>query len=253
MNNEATHSFFQDFNFFGFVHRGGAEEATENTLEAFQHASNMGFTFMETDVQATKDQQIVAFHDVDLSRMANVNKTVDELSFNEIKELNLLGGGKIPTLKELLSSFPSLRFNIDIKTENAVEGTVSIIKDLNAFNRVCIASFSSARLNRIRNIAGPKCCTSMGQNEIVNLLLRSYSLPFPKSVGHCAQVPVSQWGIPIVTKKFINCAHNENKLVHVWTINEEKEMNNLIDLGVDGLMTDRPSVLHKVLKDKNLI
>ena len=72
-------------------------------------------------------------------------------------------------------------------------------------------------------------------------------------MGHCAQVPVSQWGIPIVTKKFINCAHNENKLVHVWTINEEKEMNNLIDLGVDGLMTDRPSVLHKVLKDKNLI
>ena len=87
MNIEQRHSCFQDFNFFAFVHRGGAEEATENTLEAFQHSSNMGFTFMETDVQATKDQQIVAFHDVDLSRMANVNKTVDELSFNEIKEL----------------------------------------------------------------------------------------------------------------------------------------------------------------------
>ena len=253
MNNEATHSFFQDFNFFGFVHRGGAEEATENTLEAFQHASNMGFTFMETDVQATKDGQVVVFHDLDLSRMANVNKTVNDLSFDTLQEINLLGGGKVPTLKELLSSFPDLRFNIDIKTENAVEETILIIKELNAFNRVCLASFSSSRLNRIRNIAGPECCTSMGQYEAINLMLRSLGLPAPKSVGHCAQVPVSQWGIPVVTKRFISCAHYENKLVHVWTIDEEEEMDNLIKLGVDGLMTDRPSVLYKVLKEKNLI
>ena len=83
---------------------------------------------METDVQATKDGQVVVFHDLDLSRMANVNKTVNELSFDTLQEINLLGGGKVPTLKELLSSFPDLRFNIDIKTENAVEETILIIK-----------------------------------------------------------------------------------------------------------------------------
>ena len=153
----------------------------------------------------------------------------------------------------MLSTFPQLRFNIDFKTENSIESGVNIILNHNALNRVCLASFSTARLNKIRKLAGPNCCSSMGQSEIIYLLFKSMYMPFPKVKGHCAQVPSSQWGIPIVTKKFIDYSHKENKFVHVWTIDKKSEMEELIELGVDGLMTDKPSTLMEVIKERNLI
>tara|TARA_B100001123_G_C15316068_1_gene1026151 strand:- start:368 stop:1129 length:762 start_codon:yes stop_codon:yes gene_type:complete len=253
MHSEQTHPFFQDFNFIGFVHRGGAEEATENTLEAFQHSSDMGFTFMETDIQGTKDNEIVVFHDHDLNRMAGVNKKIEELNFSEIKQIDLKGGGKIPLLEDLLISFPELRFNIDFKTDNSVEKGIEIIKKTKATERVCLASFSSSRLKRLRSLAGPKACSSMGQMEIFLQVLDSINFPAPLNEGHCAQVPTSQWGVPIVTKRFLDSIHRDNKLVHVWTIDEEPEMERLISLGVDGLMTDKPTILLKVLTEKKLI
>ena len=232
MNSENIHPFFQGFDFFSFVHRGGAEEATENTLEAFKYASDMGFIFMETDIQGTKDGEIVVFHDYDLSRIAGINKKIEDLTFSEVKQIEL---------------------NIDFKTENSIESGVNIILNHNALNRVCLASFSTSRLNKIRKLAGPNCCSSMGQSEIVYLLLKSRHLPLARVNGHCAQVPTSQWAIPIVTKKFIEYAHKENKFVHVWTIDKKSEMEELIELGVDGLMTDKPSTLMEVIKERNLI
>ena len=124
MLNTNNHPFFKGYNFLGFVHRGGAEEATENTLEAFQHASDIGFVFMETDVQATLDGEVVIFHDSNLERVAGINKKVSQLSYKEIKKIDLKRGGRIPSLRDLISSFPNLRFNIDIKTKKAVEKQV---------------------------------------------------------------------------------------------------------------------------------
>ena len=89
---EKYHPFFKGYNFFGFVHRGGAEEATENTLEAFQFSSDMGFTFMETDIQGTKDGEVVVFHDRDLNRMAGINKKIGDLTHKEVKEIELMNG-----------------------------------------------------------------------------------------------------------------------------------------------------------------
>lgn len=246
------HTFFQDFNFYGFVHRGGDEKKTENTLEAFQYSSDLGFTFMETDVQYTKDGEVVVFHDIDLKRIAGLEKKISELSLKEIKSIDLIGGGKIPTLDDLLFSFKNLRFNIDIKVDSAVEKTVDIIKSQDALNRTCLAAFSSKRLNRIRNLAGKDACTSMGQLEVSKLIMRSWGLPFDKQPGMCAQVPTAQWGIPVVTEGFIEEAHRQDKLVHVWTIDDPEEMRNLIKKSVDGLMTDKPSILKKVLIEQNL-
>jgi len=246
------HTFFQDFNFYGFVHRGGDEKKTENTLEAFQYSSDLGFTFMETDVQFTKDGQVVVFHDIDLKRIAGLEKKISELSLKEIKSIDLIGGGKIPTLDDLLSSFKNLRFNIDIKVDSAVDKTVDIIKSHDALNRTCLAAFSSKRLNRIRLLAGKGACTSMGQLEVSKLIMRSWGLPFDKQLGMCAQVPTTQWGIPVVTQAFIEEAHRQDKLVHVWTIDDPEEMRNLIKKSVDGLMTDKPSILKKVLIEQNL-
>ena len=246
------HPFFKDHKFYGFVHRGGDEEKTENTLEAFQYSSDLGFVFMETDVQATSDGEVVIFHDSDLKRVAGLNKRVSDLTFKEIKAVDLIYGGRIPSLEETLSSFPNLRFNIDIKVDSAVDQTIKIVNNFNAFNRVCLAAFSSKRLNRIRELTDTSLCSSMGQAEIVKLLLSSYGLNFRESPGLCAQVPVSQFGIPIVTKRFIKKVHDLNKLIHVWTIDETQEMYRLIDLGVDGLMTDKPTVLKDALVARNL-
>ena len=246
------HPFFEGYDFYPFVHRGGDEEKTENTLEAFQYSSDLGFIFMETDVQSTSDGKVVIFHDSDLKRVAGINKKVSELTFKEIKDVNLTTGGKIPSLEETLHSFPNLRFNIDIKVDSAVEETIRIVKSHHALNRVCLAAFSTNRLNSIRHLTGLDLCSSMGQAEVVRLLLSSYGLNFKVSPGFCAQVPVSQFGIPIVTRKFIKKVHDLNKLIHVWTIDETEEMYRLIDLGVDGLMTDKPTVLKKALVARNL-
>ena len=246
------HPFFEDYNFYAFVHRGGDEEKTENTLEAFQYSSDLGYVFIETDVQLTSDGKVVIFHDSDLKRIAGINKSISELSFEEIKKVDLINGGRIPTLEEALSSFPELRFNIDIKVDSAVDETIKIVKEHGALNRVCLASFSTKRLNRIREKTGPGLCSSMVQAEIVRLLFQSLGLSFKESPGFCAQVPRSQFGIPIVTARFIKQVHDLNKLIHVWTIDETQEMFRLIDLGVDGLMTDKPTILKKALQEKGL-
>jgi glycerophosphoryl diester phosphodiesterase len=246
------HPFFQDYSFYGFVHRGGDEVETENTLEAFQYSSELGFVFIETDVQATKDGHVVIFHDYNLKRMAGLNSKIGDLTLAQVKSIELLEGGKIPLLSEALESFPELRFNIDIKTEDALSGTVQIIKDMECLEKVCLASFSSSRLERIRKLAGQKACTSSGQMEIFKLMCQSIGFPLKTTAGHCAQVPVSQWGVPVITKNFIQTAQKESKLVHVWTIDDEEQMYKLIDLGVDGLMTDKPTVLKRALTKRGL-
>ena len=138
------HPFFQDYSFYGFVHRGGDEVETENTLEAFQYSSDLGFVFIETDVQATKDGHVVIIHDHDLKRMAGLNSKIGDLTLAQVRSIELVEGGRIPLLCEALESFPELRFNIDIKTEDALSGTIQIIKDMECLKKVCLASFSSS-------------------------------------------------------------------------------------------------------------
>ena len=207
------HPFFEDYSFFGFVHRGGDEEETENTIDAFKYSSDLGFVFIETDVQATKDGHIVIFHDATLKRMAGVNKSIDELTLKEINEIDLLDGGKIPLLSEALETFPDLRFNIDIKTEDALEETIEIIKKMNFLGKTCLASFSSSRLKKIRNLAGPEACISSGQMDIFKMMCQSVGIGLQATISQCAQIPVKQWGVPVLTKRFIAVAKKQNKFV----------------------------------------
>ena len=244
------HPFFRDFNFYGFVHRGGDEVKSENTLEAFEYSSDLGFIYIETDVQSTKDGHVVIFHDSNLKRMAGINKSISDLTLEEIKRIELIDGGKIPLLYEALDIFPDLRFNIDIKTEDAMENTIKIIKEMKCFHRTCLASFSSSRLNRIRKLAGPEVCTSSGQMDIFKLICKSLGISLKINSADCAQIPITQWGVPILTKRFLRIAKKENKLVHVWTIDDKEEMFKLIDFGVDGIMTDKPSILKQAMSER---
>ena len=246
------HPFFQDYSFYGFVHRGGDEVETENTIEAFKYSSDLGFVFIETDVQATKDGHVVIFHDATLKRMAGVNKSIKELTLKEINEIDLLDGGKIPLLSEALETFPDLRFNIDIKTEDALEETIRIIKKMNFLDKTCLASFSSSRLKRIKHLAGPEACISSGQMDIFKMMCQSVGIGLKPIKSQCAQIPLKQWGVPVLTKKFIEIAKMQNKFVHVWTIDDKNQMFELIEFGVDGLMTDKPSVLKEAMVEKGL-
>ena len=184
--------------------------------------------------------------------MAGINKQIKDLMLEEVKGIELINGGRIPLLSEALDSFPDLRFNIDIKTEDALENTIKIIKEMKCFNRSCLASFSSSRLNRIRKLAGPEACTSSGQMDILKLICKSLGISLKINSADCAQIPITQWGVPILTKRFLRIAKKENKLVHVWTIDDKEEMFKLIDFGVDGIMTDKPSVLKQAMTEKSL-
>ena len=167
-----------------------------------------------------------------------------------LKEIELINGGRVPLLCEALDSFPDLRFNIDIKTEDALENTEKIIKEIKCFSWSCLASFSSSRLNRIRKLAGPEVCTSSGQMDIFKLICKSLGINLRINTADCAQIPIKQWGVPILTKRFLRIAKKENKLVHVWTIDNKEEMFKLIDFGVDGIMTDKPSILKQAMTER---
>ena len=246
------HPFFKDFTFYAFIHRGGDETKTENTLEAFEYSSKLGFVFMETDVQATKDGHIVIFHDSNLKRMAGISKAISDLTLDEVRSIELINGGRIPLLSETLENFPELRFNIDIKTEDALMNSVKIVKAMNCIDRTCLASFSSSRLKRIRELAGPDVCTSSGQMDIFKMMCKSIGIKFEGTQGDCAQIPLKQWGVPVLTKRFLETAKEENKLVHIWTIDDKEQMIKLIDFGVDGVMTDKPSVLKEAMTEREL-
>lgn len=234
-----------------FAHRGGTSHAPENTLPAFEHAVSLGYRYLETDVQLTADGVLVAFHDNDLHRTTGRQARVSDLPWSEVRTALVDGREPIPLLEDLLGSFPEARINIDCKTDVAVDGLVAAIRRTAVQDRVCIGSFSTARLRKIRGLLGASVCTSLGPTEVVRWLLGTvlHSGSLVPSIP-CAQVPVSMRGIPVVTEQTVARAHRAGMQVHVWTIDDPTEMHRLLDLGVDGVMTDEPVVLKQVLESR---
>lgn len=243
-----------------FAHRGGwvreDEEQRENTLFAFKQAVDLGYEYLETDVRVTADGVLVAFHDADLSRINGSARTLGELTYAELKEHPLNGIDVVPTMSELFEAFPETKFNIDIKESSAIEPLLEVIREHRADRRVCVASFSHARLNAFRKLAGTRIATNIstlgvGWNVALPSLPRLLNSP-----GQAFQVPAVHefrgMRIPVVTPRLIKTAHALDKRVHVWTINEETEMHRLLDLGVDGLISDRIDVLANVLRERGV-
>lgn len=226
-----------------FAHRGGALETVENTMEAFQYAVDLGYRYLETDVHVSADGVVVAFHDADLQRSCGVEGTISSLRWSELQQLRVGGTGRIPRLDDLLTAFPSARLNIDAKSDEVVPHLVSILQTHQALDRVCLGSFSDRRLSELRRQLGPDLCTSFGPAQVAALRTLKRSV----GAGYAAQVPVTHRGIPVVTRGFIDAAHRRHIAVHVWTVDDPSEMGRLLDLGVDGIMTDRPTILRSVL------
>ena len=228
------------------AHRGGSEEAPENTLESFSYAIGLGSSYIETDVQLSADGIPYIFHDDDLSRLLNMNVKFNSLHSDQIEKLRLFESYQIPKLETALTQFPNALFQIDLKTDEVALPAMKVIENLNAFDRICIASFSSNRLQKVRK-KFPDTCLSMGPKEILKLLLASFGLYNKTIYGDCLQVPIYHYGIKLVTRRFVKYVQSIGLKIHVWTINDENTMRKLIDLGVDGIITDRPKLLKEVL------
>jgi glycerophosphoryl diester phosphodiesterase len=226
-----------------FAHRGGALETIENSMEAFTYAVNLGYRYLETDVHVTADGVVVAFHDQDLQRSCGLEGTIDTYTWADLRAARVNGSGQIPMLEELLEAFPEARLNIDAKSDQVGPGLATALRRHDALHRVCIGSFSDRRLVNLRRDLGPGLCTSLGPAQVASLRVAAR----PVGKGYAAQVPAVHRKITVVTPRFVETAHRYGIAVHVWTIDEATEMRRLLEMGVDGIMTDRPSLLKQVL------
>jgi glycerophosphoryl diester phosphodiesterase len=234
-----------------FAHRGGAGAWPENTMPAFQGAVDLGYRYVETDVHLTADGVLVAFHDDRLDRVTDRTGLISELTYDEVAKARVDGREPIPLFEELLRSFPDVRINIDPKSDVSVDPLAKVLIDAGAVDRVCVGAFSDKRLDRIRALCGPDLCTSMGPRRTARLAAAARPVTRrvgrPKFVEGAAQVPTKARGIQFASRWFVDGAHRQGVHVHVWTIDDPDEMNALLDLGVDGIMTDQPEVLKDVL------
>jgi glycerophosphoryl diester phosphodiesterase len=228
-----------------FAHRGGAGDWPENTMPAFVGAVELGYRYLETDVHATADGVLVAFHDNDLKRTCGRPGLISELPWSEVQLARVDGKEPIPLLTDLLESFPDARLNIDCKADAAVEALITTIRRTGCLERVCVGAFAHSRLRRLRRELGAGLCSSMSPQEVVQ-----WRIGFPPRSVQTAQVPVRQGPVPIVTPRALASARRHRIAVHVWTIDDPAEMYRLLELGVDGIMTDRPAVLKQVLQQR---
>jgi glycerophosphoryl diester phosphodiesterase len=257
----ASHGFLVHDAPLAFAHRGGTEEAPENSLAAFAAAVEVGFTYLETDVHLTADGVVVAAHDEHLDRVSDSSGEIASLTWREVSRARLGGTEPIPTFEELLEAFPDQRFNIDPKSDAVVDPLLDALVRFDAVDRVCIGAFSQTRLQRIRDRLGTAVCTSAGPRETARAMAlarlgalgssrRKVKGPRSGPDFGCLQIPLRHKGVPVLTSGLIAWAHSAHVQVHVWTVDDDSEMHRLLDMGVDGIMTDRPSVLRRVLVER---
>ncbi|HUZ39381.1 MAG TPA: glycerophosphodiester phosphodiesterase family protein [Streptosporangiaceae bacterium] len=275
-----------------FAHRGGAAHAPENSWRAFEHAVGLGYGYLETDAQATADGVLVAFHDRTLDRVTGQPGRVSRLTLADLASARIGGTEPIPVLEDLLGTWPDVRFNIDVKDAPAIVPLAGVLRRTNAWDRVCVVSFSATRLRATRRVLDRPVC--MAASPLGTAVVRfggprsvrdtrgphryrfldtrpgtagpgtpgpgssAMGARRPPTAGErppgplaerlaragvrCVQVPA-----PVTTRPFIARAHALGLQVHVWTVNDRPTMESLLDLGVDGIMTDETVALRDVL------
>jgi glycerophosphoryl diester phosphodiesterase len=235
------------------AHRGGAIEHLENTMPAFEACLALGYRYLETDVRVTADGVLVVFHDALLERVTDRVGRVEKLPWSEVAKARIGGREPILRLEDLLGAWPDVRFNLDIKAAGVLAPLVRTVRRLGIADRICLGSFSDARIAAARRLFGPSVCTSLGPRGVAALRLSSYS---PRAAGlvrfqaGCAQVPLQLGGRALVDERFIAAARSRGLQVHVWTVDTEEQCSSMLDMGVDGVMTDRPRMLRELLEKR---
>lgn len=246
------------------AHRGGAlygpNVGLENTMTAFRNAVRLGYTHLETDVHLTRDGRLVAFHDDRLDRVTDRTGLIRDLPWSEISAARLVGDHAdeaVPLLTDVLDEFPDINLNIDLKAPATAHPMWELIEARGLHEQVCVGSFSQRHLSQFRRLARGRVTTAAGQIGTALVVfaprLLSAVLRTPADVFQVPpSVVLSGRRVAVVTRKLIDVAHAYGKQVHVWTIDEAAEMHRLLDLGVDGLVSDRIDVLKDVLTERGV-
>lgn len=263
--NKKLHPFFENDGLIIMAHRGGMGYWPPNTIYAFEKSSRLGVDVLETDIQMTSDQVLVVRHDPTVDQTTNGRGEIKDFTFTELKKLDagyrwtnddgktfpFRGKGiTIPSLNEVFESFPNIRINIDIKTANpnAVDIFCKLLRKYQRLDRVCVGSFHNHQLNQFRKVC-PEVATAAGVTETrIFFMLNRISLDrfySPKALAF--QIPEYAENHHLVTPKFIHAAKQHNIQVHVWTVNKTSDMKRLIAWGVDGIITDFPDKLLKLV------
>jgi glycerophosphoryl diester phosphodiesterase len=236
-----------------FAHRGGSAHAPENTWRAFECAVKLGYAYLETDARATADGQLMAFHDRTLDRITDGTGPIGSLRYADLTAVRVAGTEPIPLLEDLICAWPDVRFNIDLKDEAAITLLPEVLRRTGAWDRVCVTSFSGARLRVFRGLADRPVCLAVSPASVAAVRLTP-ALPvamarqarrLDRAQARCAQVPGR-----VASPAFIRRAHALGLVVHVWTINDKAAMHRLLDLGADGIMTDQIALLREVLTER---
>lgn len=243
-----------------FAHRGGALHpeipGLENTLTAFRHAAELGYRHLETDVHATRDGELLAFHDSVLERVTDQTGVVAHLRLAELRRARIAGLESIPTLDEVLDALGShVRFNIDIKAPGAVAPLARLVREREVWDRVLVGSFSVRSLREFRRLTEGRVATSAHPLEVAAFrFLPSGRLAHLLTGRRVAalQVPHHRGRLRIATPGLVRRAHAAGVHVHVWTVDDPTEMETLLARGVDGLMTDRTDLLKETLQRHGL-
>ena len=215
-------------------------------MAAFSSAVSLGYRYLETDAHVTADGVVIAFHDDELGRVTDASGVVGDLPWAAVRQARIGSREPILSMEDLLTAWPSVRINIDAKHDAVVEPLADLIRRLDATDRVCLASFSDRRVKELRRRV-PGAATALGSRGVAWLRAGQATRMGSGPVGDCAQVPRRAGRVPLVTRRFVEHAHARGLQVHVWTIDEADEMIELLDLGVDGIMTDHPGILRDVL------
>ncbi|MCL2453708.1 MAG: glycerophosphodiester phosphodiesterase [Micrococcales bacterium] len=236
------------------AHRGFDLTGRENSMAAFAAARALGVDHVETDAHATADGVAVALHDAWLDRTTDTTGAVAALGWDRVRRARIAGTEPVPRLEDLLGDLPDLHVNIDVKADGAEEAVAEAIERTGAHDRVLVTSFSTARRRRTLARLSRPVATSAGRSEIVAFLAAA-ALPDAVAVPaaraalrgtDCLQVP-ERSGLRVVTARTVALAHRVGRPVHVWTVDRPDDMRRLLDLGVDGIVTDRADLLRDVL------
>lgn len=245
------------------AHRGSRLLWPENTDVSFQGAYDLGFRHFETDLHLTADGALVCFHDDTVDRTTDGTGPVDGLTLAELQQLDagyrhrtvegfsFRGAGvKVPTLEWLLTTFPDTSLVLDMKTDGLAGPLAALVDDLNAYERLIVGSFSDERLTEFREITDGRVPVSSGSALSRLWVLASRVGRGVAGDASALQLPTHMRGVRVIDEKLVDAAHDAGLQVHVWTVNERSEMSRLLDMRVDGLVTDRPDILKELLTER---
>jgi len=233
-----------------FAHRGGAAHNPENSWPAFEYAVKLGYAYLETDARATSDGVLLAFHDRTLDRVTDASGPVAGMPFSQVGAARIGGQEPIPLIEDLLGTWPELRFNIDLKDAGSITAVARVLRRTQAWDRVCVTSFSGRRLREAIGTLDRPVCMAVTPAAIAAVRYagvpgRALAARLARSGAQCAQVPRQ-----IATREFIRRAQALGLHVHVWTLNTREAIERALDLGADGVMTDQIGLLRDILTER---